>query len=103
MPRRPRIPEPEPPETDPELEQIIAELIERKYAASKGQRGLPLSEARPGGLALHSRAGGPDHGRPWIRGSGALCARIPLCPIQKERCCHCSARDAGDEPVLTKL
>jgi hypothetical protein len=36
MARRPRIPEPEPPETDPELEQIIADLIEQKNAAPKG-------------------------------------------------------------------
>jgi hypothetical protein len=35
MARRP-IPEPEPPETDPELEKTIAELIERKYAAPEG-------------------------------------------------------------------
>jgi hypothetical protein len=32
------IPEPEPPETDPELEALIRELIEEKYAAVKAAR-----------------------------------------------------------------
>jgi hypothetical protein len=36
MARRPGIPEPEPPPSDPELEQVIADLIARKYAAPKG-------------------------------------------------------------------
>ena len=41
MARRPIL-EPEPPETDPELEKTIAELIERKYAAPEGS-GFPVT------------------------------------------------------------
>jgi hypothetical protein len=42
------IDEPEEPETDPELEQLIAELIERKNAATKGsvERRLVVAELR---------------------------------------------------------
>jgi hypothetical protein len=102
MARRPRIPEPEPPETDPELEQIIAELIERKYAAKEGSAEYRLAVRELAGLR-HTRELGARLWKTWTRLGGALCALIPTCLIQKERCCHCSARDAGDEPVLTKL
>jgi len=59
MPRRPRIPEPEPPETDPELEQIIAELIERKYAASKGSAAYLLAKRALAGLRYTRELVGP--------------------------------------------
>ena len=50
MARRARIPEPEPPETDPELEQIIADLIEQKNAVPKGSAAYLLAKRALAGL-----------------------------------------------------
>jgi hypothetical protein len=50
MARRPRIPEPEPPETDPELERTIAELVYRLKRAKTGSAEERLIERELEGL-----------------------------------------------------
>jgi hypothetical protein len=59
MARRPGIPEPEPPETDPELEAIIAELVERKYAAKEGSAAYRLAVRELAGLRSTRELAGP--------------------------------------------
>ena len=44
------IPEPEPPESDPELEETIAELIRQKYAAPEGSAEYLLAMRALAGL-----------------------------------------------------
>jgi hypothetical protein len=79
MARRPGIPEPEPPETDPELEKIIADLIAIKNAAPEGSAAYLLAKRALAGLRYSRELAGPimedldpyDWGgfsrRPWPR------------------------------------
>lgn len=51
--------EPEPPETDPELEETIADLIKRKYAAPKGSVEYRLAVAEQRVLRYTREMAGP--------------------------------------------
>jgi hypothetical protein len=51
--------EPEPPETDRELEQIIADLIERKYAAPESSAEYLLAKRALAGLRGTYEMAGP--------------------------------------------
>jgi hypothetical protein len=53
------IPEPEEPETDPELEQLIAGLIEQKYAAPEGSAEYRLVMRQLAGLRYTRELAGP--------------------------------------------
>jgi hypothetical protein len=59
MARRPRIPEPEPPETDPELEKTIAGLIKIKNAAPEGSAAYLLAKRALAGLRYSRELAGP--------------------------------------------
>ena len=78
MASRPRIPEPEPPETDPELEQIIAELIERKYAAKEGSAEYRLAVRELAGLRCSRELAGPIMEDLDPRGWGATSPNPPV-------------------------
>jgi hypothetical protein len=58
MARRP-IPEPEPPESDLELEETIAELIRQKYAAPEGSAEYLLAMRALAGLRYTRELAGP--------------------------------------------
>lgn len=59
MAKRPHIPEPEPPETDPELEKTIADLLEVKRTARKDSAEYWLAMRQLAGLRYSYEAAGP--------------------------------------------
>ena len=84
--------EPKPPETDPELEQIIAELVEAKYAAPKGSAEYLMAKRQLAGLRYSRELAGPIMEDLDPRGWGATSPNPPvadpegkLLPLQRPR------------------
>jgi len=70
--------EPEPPETDPELEQIIAELVEAKYAAPKGSAEYLMAKRQLAGLRHTRELAGPIMEDLDPREWGTMCPNPPV-------------------------
>ena len=79
------IDEPEEPESDPELEALIRELIAAKYAAVKGSAEYLMVMRQLAVCATLARWQARSW-KTWIRLVGALCARVLALLTPKERC-----------------
>jgi hypothetical protein len=76
-------------------------LIEAKYAAPKGSAEHLMAKRQLAGLRSTRELASPTMEDLDPREWGAMCPN-PV-PDPEGKVCHCSARDADDEPVLTKL